>query len=141
MVGQEDYDRIRPLSYPDTDVVLIAFSVDSPLSLRNVEEKWVSEVLHFCHKIPILLIALKSDLRDDAATIEKLAQQGLHPVTMHEGQAMAKKIGAASYIECSAKCNIGVKEVFEEAASLSLSSGAPSSKSKRKSSKKFCRIL
>lgn len=37
--GQEDYDRLRPLSYPDTHVVLICFSVDSPDSLDNVKEK------------------------------------------------------------------------------------------------------
>lgn len=34
--GQEDYDRLRPLSYPDTDVILMCFSVDSPDSLGNV---------------------------------------------------------------------------------------------------------
>lgn len=31
--GQEDYDRLRPLSYPDTDVILMCFSIDSPDSL------------------------------------------------------------------------------------------------------------
>ena len=34
--GQEDYDRLRPLSYPDTDVILMCFSVDSPDSLGTV---------------------------------------------------------------------------------------------------------
>lgn len=34
--GQEDYDRLRPLSYPDTDVILMCFSVDSPDSLGIV---------------------------------------------------------------------------------------------------------
>lgn len=33
--GQEDYDRLRPLSYPDTDVILMCFSIDSPDSLGN----------------------------------------------------------------------------------------------------------
>ena len=37
--GQEDYDRLRPLSYPDSHVILICFSVDSPDSLDNVQEK------------------------------------------------------------------------------------------------------
>jgi small GTP-binding protein len=36
--GQENYDRLRPLSYPNADVVLICFSVDSPDSLDNVKE-------------------------------------------------------------------------------------------------------
>lgn len=37
--GQEDFDRLRTLSYPDSDVVLIAFSVDVPESLDNIIEK------------------------------------------------------------------------------------------------------
>jgi small GTP-binding protein len=37
--GQEDYDRLRPLSYPDTHVVLICFAIDQPDSLDNVVEK------------------------------------------------------------------------------------------------------
>lgn len=41
--GQEDYDRLRPLSYPDTDVILMCFSVDSPDSLENIPEKWTPE--------------------------------------------------------------------------------------------------
>ncbi|VDP55227.1 unnamed protein product [Schistosoma margrebowiei] len=42
--GQEDYDRLRPLSYPDTDVVLLCYSIDSPDSFANIEEKWLPEV-------------------------------------------------------------------------------------------------
>ena len=42
--GQEDYDRLRPLSYPQTDVFLICFSVISPASFENVRAKWFPEV-------------------------------------------------------------------------------------------------
>lgn len=37
--GQEDYDRLRPLSYPDSDVVLLCFSIDAPDSLRSIIDK------------------------------------------------------------------------------------------------------
>jgi Ras family protein A len=37
--GQEDYDRLRPLAYPDAHAVFICFAIDSPASLDNVEEK------------------------------------------------------------------------------------------------------
>ena len=42
--GQEDYDRLRPLSYPETDVVIICYSIDNPISLVNVQDK-ASKVL------------------------------------------------------------------------------------------------
>lgn len=37
--GQEEYDRLRPLSYPQTDVFLVCFSVVSPPSFDNVKSK------------------------------------------------------------------------------------------------------
>ena len=37
--GQEEYDRLRPLSYPESNVILIVFSVDFPTSLANVQDK------------------------------------------------------------------------------------------------------
>lgn len=46
--GQEDYDRLRPLSYPQTDVFLVCFSVVSPSSFENVKEKVIYYLL-FLH--------------------------------------------------------------------------------------------
>ena len=60
--GQEDYDRLRPLSYPDTDVILMCFSIDSPDSLENIPEKWTPEVKHFCPNVPIILVGNKKVL-------------------------------------------------------------------------------
>ena len=61
--GQEDYDRLRPLSYPDTDVILMCFSIDSPDSLDNIPEKWTPEVRHFCPNVPIILVGNKKVCR------------------------------------------------------------------------------
>ncbi|KAK6326710.1 hypothetical protein J4Q44_G00023550 [Coregonus suidteri] len=41
--GQEDYDRLRPLSYPQTDVFLVCFSCVSPSSFENVREKKIPQ--------------------------------------------------------------------------------------------------
>jgi len=115
--GQEDYDRLRPLSYPDSHVILICFSIDSPDSLENVEEKWISEVLHFCPNLPIILVGCKKDLRNDPNTINKLRKTNQQPVSYEQGMRVAEKIGAYRYLECSAKDRNpqtnGVHEVFE----------------------------
>lgn len=62
-IGQEEYDKLRPFSYANADVVLIAFSVDKPKSLENSQGKWIAEVLHYCPDVPIILVGLKTDLR------------------------------------------------------------------------------
>ena len=69
--GQEDYDRLRPLSYPQTDVFLVCFSVVAPASFENVKEKWVPEIKHHCPKTPFLLVGTQVDRRDDQEVIEK----------------------------------------------------------------------
>ena len=46
--GQADYDRLRPLSYRDSDVFLVCYSALSAASLQNVREKWLPEVQHYC---------------------------------------------------------------------------------------------
>ncbi|KAI8202966.1 GTP-binding protein rhoA [Colletotrichum sp. SAR 10_86] len=130
--GQEDYDRLRPLSYPDSHVILICFAVDSPDSLDNVQEKWISEVLHFCQGLPIILVGCKKDLRYDSKTIEELRKTSQKPVSPEEGEEVRKKIGAYKYLECSAKTNEGVREVFEHATRAALLSRSRSSGKKHK---------
>ncbi|KAG7199761.1 hypothetical protein KM043_000428 [Ampulex compressa] len=131
--GQEDYDRLRPLSYPDTDVILMCFSIDSPDSLENIPEKWTPEVKHFCPNVPIILVGNKKDLRNDPNTIKELGKMKQEPVKPEEGRAMAEKINAFAYLECSAKSKEGVREVFETATRAALQV--------KKKKKGKCRLL
>jgi len=118
--GQEDYDRLRPLSYPDTNVLLLCFSISSPDSLENIPERWVPEVKHFCPKVPVVLVGCKKDLRTDEETLSLLAADKKGPVSCEEGEEMKAKIGAVGYHECSAKTKEGVREVFETATRAAL---------------------
>ncbi|CAG8654820.1 3749_t:CDS:2, partial [Racocetra persica] len=113
--GQEDYDRLRPLSYPQTDVFLICFSVASPASFGNAKEKWVLEVHHHCPDIPFLIVGTQIELREDPLVIEKLARQKIRPITSEEGKRLAQELGAVKYVECSTVTQKGLKNVFDEA--------------------------
>lgn len=113
--GQEDYDRLRPLSYPQTDVFLVCFSVVSPPSFENVKEKWVEEIAHHCPKTAFLLVGTQVDLRDDPAVIEKLAKTKQVPISIEQGEKTAKSLKAVKYVECSALTQKGLKNVFDEA--------------------------
>ncbi|CAO3694137.1 unnamed protein product [Rhizopus stolonifer] len=135
-LGQEDYDRLRPLSYPDSHVILICFAVDSPDSLDNVQEKWISEVLHFCQGLPIVLVGCKKDLRNDPNTIEDLRRNSQRPVSYEEGAAVAQKISAYKYQECSARTGEGVHDVFQEATRAALIGNK-----KKKGKSKSCTLL
>jgi small GTP-binding protein len=112
--GQEDYDRLRPLSYPQTDVFLVCFSVTSPASFENVREKWVPEVVHHCPGVPFIIVGTQTDLRDDPSVREKLARQKLNPVRKSDAVDLALKLGAAKYVECSALTQYKLKDVFDE---------------------------
>jgi len=113
--GQADYDRLRPLSYRDTDVFLLCFSVVSPTSFENVKEKWLIEIQHYCPGVPFVLVGTKADLREDPETLKELKAESLAPVDSAAGQKMAQEIGAHTYLECSAATQRNVKEIFDAA--------------------------
>ncbi|KAH3731924.1 Rho family GTPase Rho1 [Pelomyxa schiedti] len=110
--GQEEYDRLRPLSYPDTDVFLICFSLDSAASLESVVNKWAPEVSRYCPQAAILLVGTKLDLRSAGSSKD---QSKLTP------DEVAKVIGARSYHTCSARTQQGLNDVFRAAARVFLS--------------------
>jgi len=111
--GQEDYDRLRPLSYPGTDAFLVCYSLLERASYSNVRNKWFPEVAHHCPGTPIILIGTKVDAREDPKMAAALKAKGKDPISTEEGLALAKEINAAAYIECSALTQEGIKEVFD----------------------------
>ncbi|XP_015785514.1 ras-related C3 botulinum toxin substrate 1 [Tetranychus urticae] len=136
--GQEDYDRLRPLSYPQTDVFIICYSVVSPSSFDNILTKWYPEIRHHCPDTPILLVGTKIDLREDNETLNYLSSQGLAPIKREQGIKMASKIRAYKYLECSALTQRGVKQVFDEAVRAILK---PLASHPYHNNKKLCNLM
>ncbi|CAA3026052.1 rac-like GTP-binding 5 [Olea europaea subsp. europaea] len=99
--GQEDYNRLRPLSYPGTDIFILAFSLISKASYENVSKKWIAELRHHAPGVPIILVGTKLDLREDKQFFSD--NPGAVPITTAQGEELRRMIGAAAYIECSAK--------------------------------------
>ncbi|KAJ3189538.1 GTP-binding protein Rho1 [Irineochytrium annulatum] len=122
--GQETYAGLRPITYFDMDVIVLCFDVSRPESLANVEELWTPELYNYAPDLPVILVACKTDLRHDPATHEVLGRVGMGPVTRKEGEAMAARIGARAYVECSAVWNVNVTDVFEAAAKAALDKAA-----------------
>jgi len=120
--GQEEYERLRPMSYSKSHVILIAFALDTPDSLENVTAKWIVEVRSICGpSIPVILVGCKADLRPPVITPDT-------PWVTHEqGERVAQAIGARAYKECSALKIDGVDDVFETAtrASMLMRDGVP----------------
>jgi len=113
--GQEDYKKLRPLAYPQTEVFLLCFSLVSPTSLENVENVWVPEISEHCPGTPFILVGLKSDLREEfEQNPEYFRSQGMEPVSTAKGMEMKKKINACAYVECSALKMLNLTEVFDE---------------------------
>lgn len=115
--GQEEYDRVRPLSYPDTDAFIVAFSLVDRESFANVEEKWIRELRHYCAVMPpVILVGTKMDLRHSKKTVVRSESESSSDViTRQEGVQCAGRIAAQQYVECSALTQAGVKQVFDAA--------------------------
>jgi Rho family protein len=137
--GQEDYERLRPLAYSKAHVILIGFSIDTPDSLDNVRHKvctfdpevgsscskadhsqWVEEANERCPGVPILLVGLKKDLRDDPEAIEEMRKKSFHFITHKDAHDVAQQMGARKYLECSSLTGEGVDDVFEAATRAAL---------------------
>jgi GTPase SAR1 family protein len=154
--GQEDYDKLRPLSYPETDIFIVCFDVTGSTSFENVKYKWISEIRNYCPRTPIMLCGTKSDLRDNTEHLRKMEKKGQSLITQDMGKKAARELGCVDYMECSARTQHGLKQLFDHCIDVVLEQHEPkeqstwsrrfssnsSSSSRRKSGKQHrCNIL
>jgi len=116
--GQEDYDRLRPLSYPGADVVLLCFSTISKASYDAVKEKWAPEVAHYIPSVPTILVGTKVDLREAQAPDPNTGKH--NPIVATQGEELKSAIGANQYIEICSKTGFNLTLLFETAVDMVL---------------------
>lgn len=117
--GQDEYDNLRSLSYPDTSLPLVMYSVLSPTSFERVKEKWIPEIRRDLPRLPWILVGNKIDGRPE------WAEKGKPFVSTSEGLELAKKEGAVGFFEVSAKQLKGLRELFMFASRVSVMNSIP----------------
>lgn len=134
--GQEDYANLRHVSYPNTDIFLICFSLISPTSLNNIDKVWLPDIeKHLDGKFKYILVGLKSDLRDNFDSHrDEFANQDFEPISKERAEEFKKRIGASEYIECSSSQKYNIKEVFEVAVKIVL-------KDRQERNRKTCHLI
>lgn len=145
--GQEQFDQLRPFSYDNADVALLSFSVNDRQSLLNVQDKWIASFTRKCPLVPIILVGLKTDLRDDhnaetsistetARTVAvnltalynsrpKISKKRFKGSTVNPSTALLDSsyayLHSILYLECSSRLNSGLQQVFQHAANAAMS--------------------
>lgn len=82
--------------------------------------QWVEEARSRCPNVPIILVGLKKDLRDDPEEKEEMRKKSLQFVQSSYAESIARQVGAKKYLECSALTGEGVDDVFEAATRAAL---------------------
>uniref|UniRef100_A0ACD5U6Z4 Uncharacterized protein n=1 Tax=Avena sativa TaxID=4498 RepID=A0ACD5U6Z4_AVESA len=137
--GQEDYNRLRPLSYHGADVFVLAFSLVSRASYENIMKKWIPELQHHAPGVPVVLVGTKLDLREDEHYL--MDHPGMIPVTTTQGEELRKQVGALYYIECSSKTQQNVKAVFEAAIKVGIHPPSKQRENKKKKQRWGCSMM
>ncbi|VDP79866.1 unnamed protein product [Echinostoma caproni] len=128
--GQSDHEHIRGLTYSGVDAVILCYSVVHETSYENIRCKWSEELLKHLPGIPVVLVGTKIDLR------ERIIPGFTRAITYDQGSRLAKRIDATAYVECSALCQINIKEVFDKAIKAVLEKRSESKSPKKHESRK-----
>ena len=137
--GQEDYDRLRHLSYPNTDVFLVCYSVTSQTSVNNIVDKWLPELRHYIPDATVLAVGTKADIRKTPEVVQKLERRGHKLVNFEATKRKLEAAGVSEVMECSAKTQDGLADVVGKALDMVMSKRH--AKPRRPRRRQVCAIL
>ena len=109
--GPDDASRLRPLSYPGTDVFLVCFDVFDQKHFEAVRDIWVPEITRHCPNVPFLLCGTQTDKKGQEKT----------RVSSEDAEYVAQELGAWKYVQCSSVSREGLSAAFECVAECALS--------------------
>lgn len=93
------------MSLPAPDVFIVCFSLVDEDSLDSVENFWMPKIRSLGKGIPVILVGTQYDMRK--------TNEHEH-ISSEQGKVVAKRVGTNYYIECSAKDNMKIQEIFEK---------------------------
>lgn len=126
-VWQEESPSVRLSEYPGTDIFVVCFSVVRPESLQNVEDVWLPEIRAHAPHTPFILVGTQADLREVDEILVMLREKGQQPVSAAQGSGVARRLGAACYIECSPGVEKKLRKIINSAIASVLKVKDPSS--------------
>lgn len=107
-----DMNTLKQFDCPQIDVFLICFSIDSPLSLENVEKIWAPKVRKYNEHASLILVGCKYDLRKKNSNNDEDKSNETKLISETECLEMKKTIEAQDYIECSAFSITNIEELL-----------------------------
>lgn len=110
-------------------------------SYANVEAKWIPELAHEAPGKPWVLVGTKIDLRDDPQANARLQSEGRRMISYDEGVALAQRLGARAYLECSALTQEGLKNCFDSAINVGLQARQGTRGRGRSRNRRRCAIM
>jgi len=114
-IGSNDFEKLRPLSYPKTDCFVICYALNNRSSLKNTQTKWIPEIRQHEPEVPFIIVGTKQDLRETSQAPDLITPEQVQ--TLHETAESA----ACEFMECSAKdlpsienvCRVAVRVTLE----------------------------
>ncbi|CAB3999091.1 rac-like GTP-binding ARAC7 [Paramuricea clavata] len=100
-MSHEDHDKLRTLCHPAVNLVIVSYSTDSQTTFENVRKRWLPEVNQYAPQIPVVLVGLKKDLKDNMSTGTDTNEEAL--VSEAQGHKMKSEIGAEKYVHILTK--------------------------------------
>lgn len=124
---EQEPERLR-MAFRYHDIILphvvgVVVDVSSPLQLLAVGDRWAPELRRNCPGVPWVIIGTRTEKRSMGASVPGSHASSPPSISPGNGAFLARMMGAAAYVECSAKRNLGVHDAFVEAARIAMGKG------------------